>query len=307
MLLIVALAPFLTACSSSGPVKEVDPELYRTAKSARMAFSRGEYGQAARLYRRSLNRATVMDDAVEIGNNAYNLAACSMELGEYDRARELLEESRSAFQRIGEVPEGVLILEVKTALADGITEEAEELLTSVDGGGGKSISPEIKIQYKLLRIDLALKLGDNDTAKRELKGLRDELRELENDGLNAEADRLEGKLLVREGKFMAAGAVFDHRTNLLRQIAHYRPMAIALGRAGEAYWDGGAYCKSLDRFFRAARSLFAQEDMAESLNMLSFAMEVSRDCDQESLRQNVRELFEEIKEAVKIIPEEKSE
>jgi hypothetical protein len=106
---------------------------------------------------------------------------------------------------------------------------------------------------------------------------------------------------------MAAGVLFDHRSNLLRKTAHYRPMAIALGRAGEAYWDGRAYCKSLDRFFRSSRSLYAQEDMAESLNMLSFAMEVARDCDQESLRQNVRDLFKEIKEMTEIIPEEKSE
>jgi len=41
--------------------------------------------------------------------------------------------------------------------------------------------------------------------------------------------------------------------------------------------------------------------------MLSFAMEVARDCDQESLRQNVRDLFKEIKEMTEIIPEEKSE
>jgi len=84
-------------------------------------------------------------------------------------------------------------------------------------------------------------------------------------------------------------------------------MAISLGRAGEAYWDGRAYCRSLNRFFRAARSLFAQEDMVESLNMLSFAMEVSRDCDQESLRQEVRELFDKIRETVEVVPEENGE
>lgn len=303
----IALVLLMTACSSSGPVRPVDSELYRTAKSARMAFSQGEFRQAFRLYQRSLNRARVMDNAIEIGNNAYNLAACSIELGEYDQARALLVESRSAFQRIGEIPEGVLILEVKTALAEGITEEAEALLASVDAGVGKKISPENNIQFQLLRVDLALKLDANEKAKRELNGLRDELRESEDDGLNAEADRLEAKLLVREGKFMAAGVLYDRRADLLRQIAHYRPMAIALGSAGESYWDGRAYCKSLDRFFRAARSLFAQDDPLEALNMLNFAMEVARDCDQESLRQNLRELFEEIKESVEIIPEEISE
>ena len=297
---IMALALLLSACSSSGPVRPVDPELYRTAKSARTAFDLGEYEQAARLYRRSLNRARAMDDAVEIGNNAYNLAACSMELSEYAQAWELLEESRAAFHRTGEVPEGLSILEIKSALAGGNLENAEELMESISGVD--SFSPEIRIQYKLLKADLALRLDESDKARLELSGLRDELREVGSDALNAEADRLEGKLLLRGGEFMAAGVLFDHRSDLLRKTAHYRPMAIALGRAGEAYWDGRAYCKSLDRFFRSARSLYAQEDMAESLNMLSFAMEVARDCDQESLRQNVRDLFEEIRGTMEGLP-----
>jgi len=305
MPLIVALAVLLTACSSSGPVRPVDPGLYRTAKSARAAFSRGEYEQAGRLYRRALNRARVMDDAVEIGNNAYNLAACSMELREYDQARELLEESRAAFQRTGVVPEGISILEVKSALAVGSLEEAKELLDSISRGD--SLPPEIMVQYMLLRADLALRLDETDKARLELSDIRDELREAGVAALNAEADRLEGELLVREREFMAAGDIFDHRADLLRQTAHYRPMAIALGRAGEAYWDGRAYCLSLNRFFRAARSLFAQEDMLESLNMLRFAMEVSRDCDQESLRQEVRELFDKIRERVEVVPEENGE
>jgi len=301
----MVMALFLTGCSSSGPVRPVDPELYRTAKSARIAFSRGEYEQAGRLYRRSLNRSRVMDDAVEIGNNAYNLAACSMELREYDRARELLEESRAAFQRTGVVPEGISILEVKSALAVGSLEKAKELLKS--SSKGDSLSPEIMVQYKLLRADLALRLDETDKARLELSDLRDELREVGVDALNAEADRLEAELLVKGREFLAAGGIFDHRADLLRQTAHYRPMAIALGRAGEAYWDGRAYCRSLNRFFRAARSLFAQEDMVESLNMLSFAMEVSRDCDQESLRQEVRELFDKIRVTVEVVPEENSE
>jgi len=301
----MTLVLILASCSSSGPVRQVDPELYRTAKSARTAFGHGQYEQAARLYQRSLNRARVMDDAVEIGNNAYNLAACSMELREYDRARELLEESRAAFQRTGVVPEGISILEVKSALAVGSLEKAKELLESISKGD--SLPPEIMVQYKLLRADLALRLDETDKARLELSDLRDELREVGVDALTAEADRLEGELLVREREFMAAGGIFDHRADLLRQTAHYRPMAIALGRAGEAYWDGRAYCRSLNRFFRAARSLFAQEDMVESLNMLSFAMEVSRDCAQESLRQEVRELFDEIRGSLADLPVENNE
>lgn len=298
----MALVLLLTACSSSGPVKQVDPELYRIAKSARIAFSRGEYEQAARLYRRSLNRARAMDHAVEIGNNAYNLAACSIELGEYDRARELLDESRAAFQHTGDLPDGILILEVKIALAQGVTAEAEELLASVGEGGEDSILPEILVQYKLLRADLALRLNDPDKARRELKVLRDDMRELGAEALQAEADRLEGELLLMEGKFSAAGSAFDRRSELLRQVEQYRAMAITLGRAGEAYRDSGAYCQSLDRFFRSARSLFAQGDPTGSLIMIESALEVARNCEEESLRQRFRDLFEEIKEAVEDIP-----
>jgi tetratricopeptide (TPR) repeat protein len=304
---LTALALILAGCSSSGPVRQVDPELYRTAKSARTAFSQGQYEQAARLYQRSLNRARVMDNALEIGNNAYNLAACSIELGEYDRARQVLEEARAAFKRVGKVPGSLSILAVKISLAQGRTEEAQELLASAEDGRGDNLTAEMEIQYGLLRAALALQLMQPEKAGRELEDIRAEIPEVGVKALEAEADRLEGELLMLEGKFSTAGSSFDRRADILRDEAHYSVMAIALGRAGEAYRNGGEDCKALDRFFRSARSLFAQEDTTGALIMIESALEVTRNCEEESLRQQVRELFDEIRDSVDDLPAENNE
>ena len=305
--IVPGLIIFLASCSSSGPVRQVDPELYRTAKSARTAFNRGEYEQAARLYLRSLNRARAMDNGAEIGNNSYNLAACFMELREFDRARALLDESRDAFSRAGRVPEGLRILEIKNALARGSLEEAEALLAPAGKGRARSVAPEILIQDKLLRADLALKRDDPATAREELKGIRDELRDAENDSLRAEFDRMEGELLLREGKFKAAGAAFDHRADLLRKGGHYRGMAVVLGRAGDAYWDGRAYREALYRFFRSSRSLLAQEDPAAALLMIKSALDVAVECPRDPILRQVRGLFNEIKVALEATSSERSE
>ncbi|MEA1928873.1 MAG: tetratricopeptide repeat protein [Candidatus Auribacterota bacterium] len=296
---IVVLVLFLASCSSSGPVREVDHRISLMANSARVAFQAGEYDDAARLYGRALNRAREMDNALEIGNNAYNLAACLIEMGDYARTREMLRESRAAFQREGNVPDGLRILEIKNALAGSALEEAENLLVSIQGGSGDT---EISVQYALLRADLALRLDDPDRVRRELKEISDDLGDLEVPTLRAEAERLKGELLLLEGETGKAGSAFDRRVALLREGEQYRAMSVALGRAGEAYRDSGDYCRSLDRFFRSARSLFAQEDPAESLLMIEAALEVAWNCEEETLREQVRKLFNDIKEAVAVLP-----
>lgn len=300
--LVLALAFFLTACSSGRPTRQVDPELYRNAKSARTAFAQGEYKLAVRLYRRALNRARAMDNAIEIGNNAYNLAASLMELGDYDQSRKLLEESRSSFKRAGKVPEGVFILEIKNALGRESLEEAQELLEAAVSRNSVVLVPEMLIQYKLLAAEIALKLGDLTLVQRELESTRDDLGQVKDSVLEGDFKRVEGELLFLQDKFADAGIAFDRWADFMRKGEQYNTMSVALGKAGAAYQKAENYCASLDRYFRSARSLYAQEDQVAALKMIEAALEVAPECEDESSREQIRNLFLEIKGEAGLVP-----
>ncbi|MBN2313587.1 MAG: tetratricopeptide repeat protein [Sedimentisphaerales bacterium] len=73
-----------TSPTSTLPPK--DKELSRTSNLARAAYEEGATAKAIDLYRKTLNRASVIDDATEIGNAAYNLALCHIILEQLDQA-----------------------------------------------------------------------------------------------------------------------------------------------------------------------------------------------------------------------------
>ncbi|MFH1039204.1 MAG: hypothetical protein V1789_11120 [PVC group bacterium] len=297
------LTLLLTACSSSGPARRIDPELSQAAASARMAYDRGEFKLAARHYRLALQRARVMDDAGEIGNGAYNLAACCLEEGDLDRAEDLLGEARRAFLQAGGIPTDLPLLQARVALLQGRPEEAESLLREevcVDQG---SLTPAVRLQAAFLRTRLAILADDDQAAASELVAARQLLEETEDDLAAAEYAALEGDILLREGSASEAGAAFDRQAGLLRRSARYAAMAGALARAGDAYRRAGDYCSAGDRFFRSARNLFARGDITASLEMITSAVETGEQCEQEAFREDVRGLFEEIRKVVPAPPD----
>lgn len=152
---------------------------------------------------------------------------------------------------------------------------------------------------RLLQVRLALKIDDREQIRQELEAVHDALRDVDVPALEAEAAGLEGDFRYRDGSFKQAAEAFDRQAALLRKEQRYPAMALSLGRAGEAYRKDGASCRSLDRFFRSGRSLFAQGDTSGSLEMIQSAMEAAVDCDQELPREQVRELFNEIRDVVK--------
>ncbi len=296
--MVAVLILLLTACSSTPPAQKVDPELAQAAKSARTAYDRGEFKLAARHYLLALQRARVMDDAVEIGNGAYNLAACYLEEGDLAGAEELLRESLQAFQQAGGVPADLFLLQARIALLRDRPEEAERLIREAAAANENTLSTGARLQIAFLRTRLAILADDDRAAEKELAAARELTDQTEDDLAQAEYTALEGDILLRKGAGSEAGAAFDRQADLLRRAARYEAMARALGRAGDAYRRAGDFCRAGDRFFRSARSLFARGDIPASLEMIAPAMETGEQCEQESLREEVRGLFEAIRAAV---------
>jgi len=112
-LAVFLVAMLLNACSSTKPATPAQTEMSRVTTTARMAYEQGSVSQAARLYVRALKMARVQDDPVEMGNNAYNLAACMIALGKYDDARNLLREAKREFERAKRSAPSIFLLDAK--------------------------------------------------------------------------------------------------------------------------------------------------------------------------------------------------
>ena len=76
----------LAGCATRPTAQAEDKELSQASDLARAAFEDDATARALDLYRKALNRASAMDDAMEIGNAAYNLALCQILLGQLEQA-----------------------------------------------------------------------------------------------------------------------------------------------------------------------------------------------------------------------------
>lgn len=288
----------LAGCASSRPTRPVDPELSSLSQSGRAAFERGDYKLAARFYGMARHRARLIDDPGEIGTVTYNLAAVRLELGETERAAELLLEARRAFSRGPGVPVDLPILQARVALLRGRPAEAEEIIAESLAGGEKDLEPEVRLQFQLLRARTALAAGDPATARTILKELREPVGELENNLLKSDYDSLSGELLLLEGDYAAAARRFDREAALLFAAARYRGMTRARERAGRAYFLAEDFCPAGDRFYRAARSHTARGEPAAALELLQAALEAAEECPEESLREEIFGLLIELEKAL---------
>ncbi len=286
---------FLFGCSTSRPARTVDPELSRTALSARRAFDRGRVEDAARLYGRALNQARSMDDAPEIANNAYNLAVCRVVLEDYAEAKALLEEARGEYEREGESPADLDLLEANIALREGEPDTAQVLLESALS---RELAPTERLDFIILRGRVALSRGEIDAARTDLKEVRDRIDDETDPLQRAEVAGLAGEVLSREGDYSAAAEEFDRRTDLLRKGNQYGEMALAEKRAGEAWREAGKPTEAAERFFRAARSLYAQGDLPASLRTIEEALAAAEAGGAKALQVKIVALFNEIKETV---------
>ena len=296
-------------CASPKPAATTDPELSRVAGVARLSFEQGSLEQSARLYARALRMARKTDDAREIGSNAYNLAACLAELGRYPEALGFLEEARGEFARAERSQADLLLLEARIALLSGQFSDALAIAEQVLPAAAKGNVPSYRVQVMLLRADVALARGAAEVARVELDDAKKDLQKQRDALLNAQAAGVEGRVLLATGAPADAAKMFDRQAGLLKSDARFREMALTLARAGEAYQQAEAFTKAGDRFYRAARSLYAQGDQLEALKMIQAALAAAEKSGDEKFLKRIATLFEEVRhrvESVKKPPAESS-
>ncbi len=125
----------LSGCRST-PIGEVrsDTRVRRLAEDGREAFAEGDLETAIKKYHAAVLRAWSMDDPVESGNAAYNLAACRVTLGDFAMARDWLADARVELVRGGESVGNVFLLESRIATDEGRFDDAARYLDAAACG-----------------------------------------------------------------------------------------------------------------------------------------------------------------------------
>ena len=296
---LIACCVLLAAgCSTTKPARVVNPEIAAFADLARDAYDRSAFEQSARLYARALAKARAADDALEIGNNAYNMAACLIALERYSEAREPLREACREFERIGTEVSAAELLDAKAARLEGKQDEAQQIANQVLGELKPGKNPAYRAQAMIVRAQIACDRRDADAARAELLSAQKEMKKLKNPYLAAAIFGVNGRIALIEKEPAKAAAEFDSEADLCRDAGKYRDMAMALGRAGQAYADADNAAAAADRFHRAARSFFAQGDELASLKMIESALKSAEKAGDKAALLRTTSLFEEIKKQV---------
>lgn len=294
VLLLTAALLAGAGCASPRPARPRDPDLENYAATARQAFRQGAFDRAENLYRRALARARAADDPLEIGNNAYNVAACLLAQGRPGAARPFLREARAELEHAGETTAEVLLLDAEAARAIGQPEEARSLLAEARAQV-RERDRALALQVALLEARLACDRGDPAAAERLLNSMEKTLKRETDPLLRARWAAVRARIAGLEGQPAVAAESLDEEANGYRAAGgRARELAEALRRAGEAWREAGHLPEAADRFYRAARSLFAQGNSLEALKCLEPAVACAREAQAADLFRQIEALFQEI-------------
>lgn len=282
-----------------GGTAPAESELFGLMSAGRAAFRQGSVEQAATLYRQALMRARAMDNALAIGDAAYNLAACRVRQGKYEEARALLAEAKEEISSIHGNLADILLVEAKVARLQGKPDEALALAEQVLSSRGSHPTDRHRLQVHVLRGLISCEYGDIGHAEPELKQAVAYANGVSSPALRAEVSGLAGRIYLLQEQPGKAAKEFDHQALLLKQAALYREMVKALRSAGEAYMSSGSGKLAADRFYRAARSTFALGDRVEAVNLGKMAISAAKEAADEKALVRVRTLLGEI-EAAKV-------
>ena len=283
----------LLAVGCAGPkvvAPPPDAELAQYISSAQSAFAQGSFERAGRFYELALQRARAMDDAVETGRQAYNLAAALVLQERPAEALPYLAEAEASFTRLRRDRGPVHLLRARALRASGQAAAAKlEIQRVLELNTPK----DIQCQGWLLYGQLALDETDSEEALKALKRARALL--TDDPALRAGVAALAGRMALLAGEGGDAGLEFDKEAEFMRRAGRFRDMAAALERAGEAYARAGDADAAGFRYYRAARSWQGQGRTVQALRAMERALAAAEGRGDAAWGAEMAALFEEIK------------
>jgi len=214
------------------------------------------------------------DDAEALVRASYNLAVYALAVDAWDLVEALLYESLVAARRLEQVPAVVRLLQAEWFRFSQRPDMAEPLaaealgIAQAAGRDGRMMMAQARLQLAALALD-----------RRDLVTAREQLQEtrqirggvLEDSLLQAALLGVQARMAFMEGQLADAGNRYLQQADALRQHAAYTPMAAALLRAGDLFYNAGQPPLAAEAYLRAAVSLGGQQQFDRGLAALQLA------------------------------------
>jgi len=276
-------------------IRDNDPLIVQLSDTARVAFESGEIPKAVVMYRRALDRARAMDNAREIGRNAYNLAASLIALEDWDDVPGLLGEAERETLRAGGDAGPIILLSAETKVLQRDWSGAEKVIDRLET---MTVSDIIRGQAYVLRARISCERNDAGRADAFLNRARGYLSKQREPGLAAAISEVAGRIAVLKGNWAEAAVSFDREAAWLQRAGRLPEMADALERAGQNYLKAGDTTSAADRLFRSARSLMAQGNYLDALRVVDLAVQNAEPGNTEGDAAAIARLFEDIRRSL---------
>ena len=256
--LAAALAMLSSGCGSPPKTVRADPVVKREAAAADTLIASGSWEKAAAHYSAALRRARQMDAPGQIAAQAYGLAACRAQAGDYAAARALIDEGLAEARRAGASEQPLALLRIRVARLQKNLDEAQAMAVESVQAAEKAGDRLFLARLRVMLAQIAFEKGDAARARAELKIAMPLLKKLPADeALLAEANVAQAAVSRSDRQFREAAMQYDAAARFLRGAGRYGDMALVLEDAAQAWADAGEPGFAADRWHRSARSALA--------------------------------------------------
>ncbi len=253
-----ALTMLSAGCGTPPKVVRADPVLKREAASADTLSAAGSWEKAAAHYSEALRRARQMDAPGQIAAQAYGLAACRAQAGDYAAARALIEEGLVEARRAGVSEQPLALLRIRVARLQKSFDEAQAMAMESAQAAEKTGDKLYMARLRVTLAQIACEKGDPARAREHMKSAGPLLKKLPaDDALLAEAHVAQAAVCRADREYREAARQCDAAAGVLRAAGRYGDMALVLEDAAQAWADAGEPGLAADRWHRSARSALA--------------------------------------------------
>lgn len=320
-------------CRSSMQKKEggSDPALTRISDRASELYNLGGIEGAQEEYFKVLKQAWASDDAYESGTAAYHLAACYFSVGDAEKAKDWLIDSRYELNRCGASCRNVWLLEAKIArvekryddvaylLQRSTSENTSDTSLRIFDGDGDRVLPRIQLAsvrtplggvrgkllqkqedaaedlpVLLMKAAVAVEKNAVSEAKRHLKEAEQKLSFVEQPEWQAEWYRVSGDLAFRTGQAKLAAEFYDQEADALSSAGLYRDLPKVLTQSANSYESVKQFAVAADRLCRAARLYFGRSEYELAWQTVQAAGNLSEMSEDATIQVRLRLLAEQI-------------
>ena len=275
-------------CATPPAPRFTDADWVSHVTTGRGAYERGDYRRAADAYGRAQQRARALDDADALAISAVNRATALVAAGQAADALAGLDEAL-ADARIEPARRAELL--VAAARAEQARGQPGAALERVAAALELKPAPALQAQALLAKSGAELAQENSAAAARALAEMSAKAWAALPESLQAEQAEMRAAIAAAEKKPKDALARQDAAADLWKKAGRLPEMARALAAAGRQALAADDLAGAADRFYRSARSLWAQGLRPEALRVLEEGVAVAERLDDESVAKKMGELF----------------